>query len=243
MSNRSLIFLSNLVLVSSHIYAGSMGLVEVPDSFKRLYIRGDIGANFFNSSRVDTGSRDYNYMISPDASISNSVGYTGGLGYQFFPKLRSDVTFSYRPNLNVKVLDDTPVTGTGILKNYTVMANLYLDIDYFNLPIVPYFMAGIGSSWFNCYTNLYWPVFEFNEYGQIKQNFSWQIGAGASYNVFENFLIDINYQYIALGTASYTGHFDRYPTAAFTQSLSGSPTQFNNIYDNQIQIGLRYYIK
>ena len=242
MNNRKLILLSNLVLVSSYIYAGDMGLAEVPDSLKRLYIRGDIGANFFNSSQVDTSGSDYNYLISPSASISNSVGYTGGSGYQFFPKLRGDVTFSYRPNLNVKVLDNTPEAGTGTLKNYTVMANLYLDIDYFNLPIVPYFMAGIGSSWFNGYNNLYWPVPQINEYGQTKQNFAWQLGAGASYKIFENFLMDINYQYLAIGTASYTGHYDRYAPAAFTQSLYGAPTQFNNVYDNQIQIGLRYYM-
>jgi hypothetical protein len=54
--------------------------------------------------------------------------------------------------------------------------------------------------------------------------------------------MDINYQYLAIGTTSYTGHYDRYAPAAFTQSLYGAPTQFNNIYDNQIQIGLRYYM-
>jgi opacity protein-like surface antigen len=215
---------------------------EISDNCRSLYIRGDIGANFFHSSQVNTSGSDYQFLISPDASISNSIGYTGGVGYQLLPKLRGDVTFTYRPNLNVSVLDNTPEIGRGTLRNYTVMANLYLDIDYFNLPLMPYFMGGIGSSWFKGYNNLNWPVFQINEYGQTKQNFAWQIGAGTSYKVCENFLIDFSYQFIALGTGSYTGHYDRFTVAPYSQSLYGAPTQFTNIYDNQIQVGLRYYI-
>lgn len=243
MNTQKLIIFSSLFLASTQINAGAMGPIDsISENCRNLYIRGDIGANFFHSSRVDTSGSDYQYLVSPNASISNSIGYTGGVGYQLLPKLRGDVTFTYRPNLNVSVLDNTPEIGRGTLRNYTLMANLYLDIDYFNLPLVPYFMGGIGSSWFKGYNNLYWPVFGINEYGQTKQNFAWQIGTGTTYKVCENFLIDINYQFISLGTASYTGHYDRYTSAPYSLALYGAPTQFNNVYDNQIQIGIRYYI-
>lgn len=241
--NKKNLLLSGLFLASTQIYAGAMGPIEtMPEGCRSLYIRGDIGANFFNSSQVNTSGRDYNFLVSPNASISNSIGYTGGVGYQFLPALRGDVTFTYRPNLNVSVQDNVPETGRGSLRNYTVMANLYLDIDYFNLPMVPYFMGGIGSSWFNGYNNLNWPVVQINEYGQTSQNFAWQIGAGVAYKICDNFLIDFNYQFISLGTASYTGHYDRYAVAPFSPALYGAPTQFTHIYDNQIQVGLRYYI-
>ena len=243
MNHKNPILLLTLTLASTQIYAGAMGSIEAPpDNCRSWYIRGDIGGNFYNNPQVSTAGSDNNAVISPNSSISNSMGYTGGVGYQFLHGLRADVTFTARPNINVSVLDSIPEFGRGTLRNYTVMANLYLDLDYFNMPIVPYFMGGVGSSWFNGYNNINWPVIQQNEFGQTTQRFAWQIGVGGTHKVVENLLIDLNYQFIALGTTNYTGHYDQNPVAPYPPGLYGAPTSFANIKDNQIQIGLRYYI-
>jgi opacity protein-like surface antigen len=118
------------------------------------------------------------------------------------------------------------------------MVNAYYDMD-FNAPVTPYIMGGLGVS-SNSTNTIYWPFVQQNEFGHSVSHFAWQVGAGLSYALQDNFLIDLNYQFVDLGKFSNTGQYDA--GGPFNLGLTGTPTSFNTLYSNQVQLGLRYYI-
>lgn len=167
------------------------------------------------------------------------MGYSGGIGYRFLPQLRGDVTFTYRPSIKFSVIDSVPEVGIGKLTNYSIMANAYYDINL-NIPFIPYIMGGVGVS-SNKTHRVFFPVVVQHEYGTFTQSATWQVGAGVSYPILKQLLVDLNYQYINLRKFNNTGHFDVDPVPPFVAGLIGTPTSFQNLYSNQIQLGLRYY--
>lgn len=217
-------------------------LCQASGSTKSLYIRSDIGGNFYLHSPATTAAGNNSDMVSPDSSISSSMGYDLGLGYQIYSCLRTDLTFTYRTNIDISVLDNVPEIGKGTLRNYTIMGNLYYDLDYFKSNFIPYLSGGIGFCSFKGTKSIYWPVVQQYEFGRTTNNFAWEVGAGLSYRFSKNVLIDLSYQFLGLFSAKYTGKYNQPPVGSFNASLTGAPTQFKNIYNNQIQIGLRFYV-
>ncbi|KTD60937.1 outer membrane protein [Legionella shakespearei] len=221
---------------SGSLFAGTMGPVA---DMKNFYLRGDVGYNFYNNPSAITASYLSNDSINAlDSDVKNSVGYNVGVGYRFIPQLRTDLTFTYRPSISFQATDDAPEIGAAKLRNYTIMANAYYDMD-FNAPVTPYIMGGLGVS-SNSTGIIYWPFVQQSEFGRSVNHFAWQVGAGMSYALQDNFLIDLNYQFVDLGKFSNTGQYDT--GGPFNIGLTGTPTTFNTLYSNQVQLGLRYYI-
>ncbi|QMT59753.1 outer membrane protein [Legionella sp. PC997] len=233
---KNIIYIISGLIFAGNLYSGTMG-TNTP--IRNLYIRGDLGYNFFNDPSAMTASYLSNTPISAlDTHIEDRLGYSVGIGYRFMPQLRTDVTFTYRPSISFQATDDAPEIGTAKLRNYTVMANGYYDFDL-NLPVMPYLMAGIGLS-SNTTNSIYWPFVQQNEFGHTVNHFAWQVGAGLAYALCDRLLLDFNYQFVDLGKFSNTGHYDT--GGPFNIGLIGTPTSFNTLYSNQIQVGLRYYI-
>lgn len=234
---KNLVFITTCTaLFSGSLFAGTMGPVE---NINNLYLRADLGYNFFNNPSAITASFLSNNQINAiDSDVKNRLGYNVGIGYRFIPQLRGDVTFTYRPSISFQATDDAPEIGVAKLRNYTVMVNGYYDMD-FNLLVTPYVMGGIGVS-SNSTDSIYWPFVQQNEYGHSVSHFAWQVGAGIAFPIQENLLIDLNYQFVDLGKFSNTGQYDT--GGPFNIGLTGTPTSFNTLYSNQIQLGLRYYI-
>ncbi|MCW8385474.1 outer membrane beta-barrel protein [Fluoribacter dumoffii] len=231
---RNLIYLtSGIALFTGSLFAGTMGAID------NIYLRADLGYNFFNDPSAITASYLSNTKINAlDTHVENRLGYNVGIGYRFIPQLRADLTFTYRPSISFEATDDAPEVGTANLRNYTLMVNGYYDID-FNFPVIPYIMGGIGLS-SNSTDNIYWPFVQQSEYGHTVNYFAWQVGAGLAYAFNANLLVDFNYQFVDLGKFSNTGNYNT--GGPFNLGLTGTPTSFDTLYSNQIQLGLRYYI-
>lgn len=236
MNKKQLMLGSCSVFLSSCLNAGTMG--PVMNDGGSVYIRGDLGFNFFVDPDAQTASASNAPINAFDSSVRNKGSYGFGLGYRFLPSLRADLDYTYRPNARFQATDNIPETGAGYLRNYTVMLNGYVDLNI-NLPVTPYVMGGIGVS-NNATTSIYWPVVQQYEYGRSTTNFAWQLGLGMAYALQPNFLVDLSYQYVDLGKFSNTGHYNT--GGIFNNGLVGAPTSFSALYSNQVQIGLRYYI-
>jgi opacity protein-like surface antigen len=67
----------------------------------------------------------------------------------------------------------------------TAMANLYYDIGPTNSGITPYVMAGAGIA----NVDVSWA-------SDTSTSFAWQIGAGLSYKIDDDFTVDVGYRYL-----------------------------------------------
>jgi len=204
------------------------------DNQGRSYTRLDGSYNFFNTptaittlSSLESGSSFY----AANKKVSNQAGISAGFGYKPSEAIRTDITLTYRPAIAFQLANDEPGVARSSVANYTVMANGYYAFNL-NVPFEVYGMGGIGVST-NATKNLYWPVAGVVEGGLTENHFAWQVGAGVSYPVGDSLLIDINYQFVDLGSFTNNGYYDA------TQS---TPTHWGSLYSNQLQIGLRCYI-
>lgn len=230
MNSRYLFYTAILTGQISLAVAGSMGSSIINPSF---YVRGDLGYNFFNQPSATTSSFFNNLKIDgTNEHVGSNIGYNVGFGSTFSSPFRTDLTLTFRPSISFKLVDDAPELGTGTLDNYTLMLNGYYDLP-FNSPLTWYVMAGVGGS-FNNTESIYWPVALQYESGKLLSHFAWQVGIGTSVSVLTNLVVDLNYQFIDLGSFSNTGDFNFGP--------HGAPTRWDTLYSNQVQVGLRYHI-
>lgn len=90
----------------------------------------------------------------------------------------------------------------------TYMLNAYYDIDT-GTKFTPYVGAGIGIAHIKAQGNVDFNGVRSSDFSKSKNNFAWQIGAGASYAVNDKVSIDAGYRYTdagnVKGTASFTG--------------------------------------
>jgi len=227
-----------LAFASNCLFAGTMSSVE---DVHHLYLRADVNYGFFvQPKQTMTASLELAPEYATLSKVNNNVGYNGGFGYRFHSNFRADINFTYRPSIAFKVADSVPQIGTGSFNNYTLMANGYYDFPI-TFIMTPYVSAGFGVS-SNSTKSIYWPYTQQNEYGQVNQTVVWQVGAGLTYPLYQNLLIDFNYQYINLGNFTNSGHYDKKGIPNPDEPTLGAQTMFRALYSNQIQVGLRYYV-
>ncbi|MCJ2010277.1 porin family protein [Methylobacterium sp. E-041] len=123
------------------------------------YLRGDVGASVYDRAKYSTS---YDYAGYPEAnrSYGNEVGGGGfagvGVGYQFTPFLRGDVTGEYRYSTGLRGSEyyrgpdyDNGLGSYGINKSSghfdsaVVLANAYFDLGTW-YGITPFIGAGAG---------------------------------------------------------------------------------------------------
>ena len=200
-------------------------------SGQKIYLRADLGYNFFLTPSATTASFFNNSRINAtNTHVANNIGYNLGLGYQLLPRVRSDITFTYRPSISYNLTDNAPEVGKATLNNYTVMLNGYYDFKV-NPEFTPYVGAGIGASR-NSTNFIYWPVAAQKESGRSITQLAWQVGAGFACPLTKRLLFDVSYQFIDLGSFKNTGVFNVGPP--------GAPTSWKTLYSNQVQAGVRY---
>ena len=132
---------------------------------------------------------------------NNSIAIGGGVGWRFTPMFRADTTFTYRPDLG-------PNFGPS-MSNWTGMVNGYVDLNTVHLgAFVPYVKAGLG--------------FAENTVDRgfgTADHFAWDFGGGLSYALSDHTAVDLDYQYISMGSAT------TIPEA---------------LHANEVKLGLRY---
>jgi len=170
----------------------------------------------------------------PIASASMGGGFDfGNIG----APVRAEAEYSYRTGLTITG-DATTNTGAttsyeGDLTNHAMMFNVYMDLDgplRIDDDIIPYMMAGIGSSW-NATSGDVGPLggarAVFDE--ETETNLAWTVGGGLSYWFSETLAVDTRYRYMDLGQANW-GNVPGYGAGMSADSLDL----------HEASIGLRY---
>jgi opacity protein-like surface antigen len=203
-----------LVLVSGTCLAqtppsstGSVGYPAAPAAvLSRLgpYVTGQVGGSF--------PTRD---------PFTDNMTIGGGVGMRFTPTWRADLSFTYRHDLGPDV------------SNWTTMLNGYYDFNTYQLQgFVPYLKAGIGiaENSVGDRTVIVSGTTTSHLFGSDKTQFAWDIGAGLAYALNDHTALDIDYQYIQMGSTN-------------NQSTGGGgiviPTS-GNLRAHEVKVGLRW---
>ena len=123
------------------------------------YLRGDVGASIYDKTTYSTA---YDYTDYPEAnrSFGNGIGGGGfagvGVGYQFTPFLRGDVTGEYRYSMGLRGSEyykgpdyDDGLGSYGVNKSTghfdsaVVLANAYFDLGTW-YGVTPFIGGGAG---------------------------------------------------------------------------------------------------
>ncbi|NQW02006.1 MAG: outer membrane beta-barrel protein [Rhodospirillales bacterium] len=156
------------------------------------YLRLDAGYAFNRDSDGTQTAGDFT-----SESIGGTAVWGGGIGYRFNENLRSDVTFSYRPDADVSATTAAGNTASTEVSALSVMLNAYWDVITVD-KVTPYLGAGIGMAHLSTSDQATSGGIG-TETGATANNFAWSLTAGAAYAVLDNTSLDMNYRFINLG--------------------------------------------
>ena len=124
-----------------------------------LYLRGDLGWSFLQWSG---GSDD------------SALGLGGGVGYQFNPNMRADLTVDWAGDYKVAPGADLSTT--------TVLGNLYFDWAN-DSAFTPYVGAGLGYGWVD------------NTPSGDHSGIAYGLTAGVAMDVTQSIAVDLGYRF------------------------------------------------
>lgn len=211
--------------------------------------------NFYIKALAGESWELHDTVTSPGTSFvtnsTNSVMFAGGIGYRFFPFLRAEFEYSYRPNYQLQTHSDIgDITDRNIgfadIKAQTGIANIYLD--YPCKCITPYLLAGIGYSIINYgVTSIYNVAVNDEPVGIIpsnkNHNFVKQAGLGSLFYITKNLSVDLSYRFIDMGTIrSGNGLNVVGPTKGWPHPGFFNAGTFNqvNLKSNELLVGIHY---
>lgn len=172
-----------------------------------------------------------------------------GVGYSILPELRAELAFSYRgAHNNVSGHDGHPANlllddlggvtaASGSIRATTYTANLSYDLPVSLGPVKPFITGGVGVALVNASAlALTYQGANVSYNGQSTTNLDWRIGAGLSYEVYPNQVLEIAYSYEDSGDI-------RYPAQSVQSSAIGLPVAMSglkgSLTTNEIIVGLR----
>jgi opacity protein-like surface antigen len=224
------------------------------------YLRGDVGVGVQTFSQFDVGPASAvpaSWTVN-QKDMQDTTLFGGGVGYEFNNWLRFDVTGEYRTEALFHALGSyaqntcavSGVTGTcfdnfsGGLSSAVFMANAYIDLGTW-WCITPYIGAGIGGA-YNRISGVQdiGPLppgtigFGYTNGNSAAWNLAWNVQAGLAYNVTNNFIIDLSWRYMNLGSPQSAGIVCQNTTS------TGTCDYFNlkDITSQDFRIGFRWLL-
>lgn len=212
-----------------------------------FYLSGQVGGSF---QANDSGAYGNNIAVDPDfpGSFEADTGVVGaiGVGYTINEQFRVEGRIGYR---NSDINDSQIGTGArageeyildGSIESTTFTIEAFYDFTN-SSPITPYIKAGVGVAYNEYSARLggagvaVFDAFDgtidgyYDNYADgDSTEFTWNIGAGATYAVTERLSIFTEYQYGFFGDVN-TGQ------DAFTDGF-----EIEDIASHEISIGLRF---
>ncbi|WP_094509213.1 outer membrane beta-barrel protein [Brucella thiophenivorans] len=251
----------------------------VASSYSGWYLRGDIGYTAKSNSGGDwsfwnqyappyRGVDDtFNY---DNISLKGGVSYAVGVGYRINEMLRSDLSLDYlRAGINGRtacpsyiksskgfnpVEDNCHYEDNSSANIWTAMANAYVDLPKINKAITPYLGAGIGAAYVKYDT---WNTAEIcngctytsEKPGLDSWRFAMGLMAGLSYDLNDQFKLDLGYRYLRVNGGNAYGYdaADR-SSVPFNDGVtgpgaSGAQAKDNGFNLHTVRVGLRYEIQ
>jgi opacity protein-like surface antigen len=233
--------------------------VVVPQPLGGWYLRGDVGVGAQTFSSFDH-SQTNSAFVWPASwtivqqSLQDTSIFGGGVGYEFNNWFRADVTAEYRTQAMFKTIGSytnfCAGGGTcfdvtqGNLSSTVVMANAYVDLGTW-WCLTPYVGAGIGGA-YNRITGVQdmglnsdgTTGFGFTMNDASQWSLAWNAQAGLTYNVTNNFKVDLNVRYLRLGAPE--------TSEVFCQNTPACPGAYYNLTNTSswdFRLGLRWMLQ
>ncbi len=188
-----------------------------------------------NTSRTPPiSATDFSFQSS---SIADTPFIGLGFGYNFNNWLRLEATGEYRSKTRVYAFGNYGLNGLdtyeGYLNSWVFLANAFVDLGTWDC-FTPFVGAGVGVA----YTSLV-DFTDLNPNGGFgfgrnpsNWNLAWALYAGVSYEVTQNFHIDLTYRYLNYGSIT--------DTVDCFGGCNPDSFKFKNLYSNDIMLGLRW---
>jgi opacity protein-like surface antigen len=204
------------------------------------YLRGDVGIGINANYKLDYLPSSFN-VGNGFAFQHNTIGDTffigGGIGYEFNNWLRFDATAEYRAKTPVYAFGSYPPNGLDIynanLKSWVFLANAYVDLGTWNC-FTPFVGVGVGAARVTLAD-----LSDVNPNGGFGfgrnpsvWNFAYALHAGVAYNVTKNFKVELAYRYLNYGSIT--------DTVDCSVNCHPDAFRFNNLYSQDIKLGLRW---
>lgn len=174
----------------------------------------------FNPYATIRAGYDITTNISSTSGNADQGGFLLGIagGAEFY----SDADFGARLEIGYDYMSVSNIDNDNLdLSTHTLLLNLYGDIKT-GTALTPYITAGVGYGWTNVSADMGYISINLNDSG-----LAWQIGAGISYGITDNFAIDLGYRYLA------SPQFD------MTKDNANTNIKFD-MYSHQLYLGARY---
>jgi opacity protein-like surface antigen len=264
-SVRSLTLIGAIALIGTSAHAADLGPPPMPYQPQVVpvasgwYLRGDVGVGVLDFTQFDYSQTNPAFVWPPswqivqkDIQDTTILGF--GIGYEFNNWFRVDVTGEYRTKAMFKATGSyTDFCGGGGIcfdvnsGNYSaavVMANAYVDLGTW-WCITPYIGAGVGGA-FNHITGVQdngiisngTVGFGFAQNDSWSTDLAWNVQAGLTYNVTNNFKVDFNYRFLSLGSPQ--------TAVVACQNTANCPGAFYTLRDitsQDFRIGLRWLLQ
>jgi opacity protein-like surface antigen len=221
------------------------------------YLRGDIGMTnqevdrlsfvSVNGQAVPANLNDANFrtdFVEFDSSVFGGIG----LGYQFNPWLRVDVTGEYRGGASFHGFERSVALPTDIDK-YTAIKSEWVGLvnAYFDLGtwygLTPFVGAGVGftrtkiSSFVDTFVGAGGGIGGALAENNTETELAWALHAGVAYDVTPNFKVEVAYRYLNLGDGQ---------TGVLTSFDSGTTgrvaVKFKDLDSHDFKVGLRWML-
>jgi len=231
-------------------------VIEVPVG--GWYLRGDVGIGIQTFATFEHAQNNPNFNFPPfpivqqDIQDTTFVGF--GVGYEFNNWLRFDVTAEERTKAMFRATGSFTQNcagggtcfdvNSGNFSSAVFMANAYFDFGTW-WCLTPYVGGGVGGAR-NTITGIQdnginsdgTVGFGFSLSDNSVWNFAWNLQAGLTYNVTNNFKVDFNYRFLSLGS----------PVSAvvFCQNTPNCPQAFYTLHDTtsqELRIGFRWVFR
>lgn len=220
-----------------------------PPSGRAWYLKGTIGMKNAEPGSIwrdEFSSGDYTVHHT---DIKSTALYGIGIGVEHSRWLRFDVTGEYRGKQLFLAFDTYnnggPCPGGGCgsnehtadLESWLGLVNAYIDIGTWR-GVTPYIGGGIGVASIDVqgYTDVNTPTggFAYSVSDNSTTNFAWALYAGLSYDVTDQFTIDLAYRYTDLGDAE-SGRVRNYIDPTTVPGL-----QIRDITSHDLLLSARY---
>lgn len=223
------------------------------------YLRGDVGVGIQNFSSFNFTQTNAAFVwpstwtiVQQDIQDTAILGL--GIGYEFNNWFRVDFTGEYRTKAAVKATGSYTNFCAGGLTCFDVntanyssavfLANAYIDLGTW-WCVTPYIGGGIGGA-YNTISGIQdnginsdgTAGFGYAGNNNSNFNFAWNVQAGLTYNVTNNFKVDFNFRYLNLGS----------PVSAVVQcqNTPACPSAFYTFKDmtsEDFRIGFRWILQ
>ena len=236
-------FIKKILLICTFFYA-SLCFAEDENFYTAFKSGASYGQN--------TGLVNYDNNVGEggaatleNSDLSSSLTSGISVGMYFTNNLRGDFSLEYKNNQKLSTTD-SPIPAfdyTGDFSSVSSFLTGFYDfnaVDILDKSITPFVLGGIG--------------YTINESGKIKileigaaesetdfmdsdfeENIAWKVGAGASVNVTQNLIFDMQYEFVDLGSAQ-SGDFFRSSVGIFPMEI---PFKFD-YRTHDFNVGLRY---